>query len=288
MYYWSGGASRFDCQLDNAFYFYGKALEINVAANSLWGISTMKSHLTFVYNYQGKINLAYENGKEAVTIAEESGDIFTATMAGGPFGASCLFKGYLEEAEERLSKALENSQKIKFLPSIIYAAFFLGELYLENGEYQKSIKYYHKAIRALESANLLPSWVKLCKICIAKAESMNNGTNINLAEFYKYEAENRVKLFDGRIQGYLAEILLNLDIHNFSEAKRRIKKAIETNTNYGMIWYLSRNYAVYAELYKRKGDREKAKEKLTKAIEILKECGADGWVERYEKELISI
>ena len=31
--------------------------------------------------------------------------------------------------------------------------------------------------------------------------------------------------------------------------------------------------------------KTKAKENLNKAIEILKECGADGWVEKYEKEL---
>ena len=36
---------------------------------------------------------------------------------------------------------------------------------------------------------------------------------------------------------------------------------------------------------KRKGDQSGAKEKLTKAVEIFKECGADGWVEKYEKEL---
>ena len=36
------------------------------------------------------------------------------------------------------------------------------------------------------------------------------------------------------------------------------------------------------------GDATKAKEKLVKAIDILKECGADGWVEKYEKELASI
>ena len=29
----------------------------------------------------------------------------------------------------------------------------------------------------------------------------------------------------------------------------------------------------------------KARENLGKAIEILKECGADGWVNKYEKEL---
>jgi hypothetical protein len=32
----------------------------------------------------------------------------------------------------------------------------------------------------------------------------------------------------------------------------------------------------------------KAKENLNKAIEIMEECGADGWVEKYEKELAKL
>ena len=51
---------------------------------------------------------------------------------------------------------------------------------------------------------------------------------------------------------------------------------------------LGMNYAFYAELFKRKGDQSKAKENLNKAIEIMKECGADGWVEKYEKELAAL
>ena len=52
-----------------------------------------------------------------------------------------------------------------------------------------------------------------------------------------------------------------------------------------MMWHLAQDYALYAELYKRKKDQRKAREKLGKAIEIFKECGADGWVENYEKQL---
>jgi phage tail tape-measure protein len=51
-----------------------------------------------------------------------------------------------------------------------------------------------------------------------------------------------------------------------------------------MMFHLGKDYALYAELFKRKGDRLKVQENLGKAIEILKECGADGWVEKYEKE----
>ena len=32
----------------------------------------------------------------------------------------------------------------------------------------------------------------------------------------------------------------------------------------------------------------KAKENLSKAIEIFKDCGADGWVDKYEKELATL
>jgi hypothetical protein len=52
------------------------------------------------------------------------------------------------------------------------------------------------------------------------------------------------------------------------------------------MWNLGQDYALYTDLFKRKGDQSKAKENLGKAIQILKECGADGWVEKYEKELV--
>jgi hypothetical protein len=32
----------------------------------------------------------------------------------------------------------------------------------------------------------------------------------------------------------------------------------------------------------------KAQEQMNMALEILKECGADGWVEKYERELAEL
>ena len=54
------------------------------------------------------------------------------------------------------------------------------------------------------------------------------------------------------------------------------------------MFNLGRDCALYADLFKRKGDRFKAQENLGKAIEIFKECGADGWVEKAEKELTTL
>ena len=96
-------------------------------------------------------------------------------------------------------------------------------------------------------------------------------------------------MFSPRTAGSISAIpyhpLKNIDDQHISEAEDWIKRAIETNQKYGMMWHLGQDYALYAEFYKRKKDPSKAKENLSKAIEIFKECGADGWVEKYEKEL---
>ena len=52
-----------------------------------------------------------------------------------------------------------------------------------------------------------------------------------------------------------------------------------------MRWLLAKDYALYADMFKRKGDLKKSIEHLSKAIEIFQECGADGWVQKYEKDL---
>jgi len=41
------------------------------------------------------------------------------------------------------------------------------------------------------------------------------------------------------------------------------------------MWHWGRDYALYAKLFKRKNNQLKARENLSKAIEILKECGAN-------------
>jgi tetratricopeptide (TPR) repeat protein len=94
-----------------------------------------------------------------------------------------------------------------------------------------------------------------------------------------------VKAVQGRIQRYIGDILLNIDDQHIPEAEQWIQKAIETDQENRTIFYLATDYALYADLFRRKGDRLKAQENLSKALEIFRECGADGWVEKFEKEL---
>jgi len=117
---------------------------------------------------------------------------------------------------------------------------------------------------------------------------MNNEKDVDLESLYAYSRNNKIRAFEGWLSRCTGEILLNIDDRHMSEAEKWIQKAIEEDQRNGIRFRLGNDYALYAELFKRKGDRLKAREILGKAIEILKECGADGWVEKYQKELAAI
>ena len=114
---------------------------------------------------------------------------------------------------------------------------------------------------------------------------MSGERDINLNEMFKCYQENKTKLYEGWIARHIGEILLNIDDQYMNEAEEWMKKAIEADKRNGMMGLLGMDHASYAELLKQKGDLPGAKENLQKAIEIYKECGADGWLEKAEEEL---
>ena len=135
---------------------------------------------------------------------------------------------------------------------------------------------------------MVPSWASLGKVGLVRSKVLNKEKNVDLESLYAHSRNNKVRAFEGWIQRYIGEILLNIDDQHISEAEQWIQKAIEADQKNRTMFHLGKDYALYAELFKRKGDRLKARENLGKAIEIFKECGADGWVEKYEKELATL
>jgi len=276
--YWLGVAFGMNCEFEKVIYHFEKVLELNVAVNNLSGISVIKANIAFAYYCMGKVDLGYQISEEAFWISEESGDIYSKAMAYMYYGYSCYTKKFFEDAEKHLLKSCSFSEKLNLFAHGSLAHQYLGQVYFDMGEYQKSRNHYEQTILLLEHGRIWPSTIKLCKIASARAKVMNNEKDIDLESLYRYEAEAKLKWLEGWMLSSISEILLNIDDQHITEAEDWINKSIKANQGNGMMWDLGRDYALYAELFKRKGDQTKAKEKLIKAIEILKECGADGWV----------
>jgi class 3 adenylate cyclase/tetratricopeptide (TPR) repeat protein len=283
--YWLGFARSQNCEFEKAISHIERAYDINAAANSLWGISAMKSNLAGMYVYQGKAKLAYQTSHEALHIAEESGDTFSKAIALMICGISCFSAGFMEEAEKRSLMATDLSNKIGFFWGNFTSHSVLGQLYFKNEDYKKCEDHFGQAVSILERIGYFPSHRNLYKLAMERARGMRHEKINDLKSLYKYWGQNKLKVIQGLIARYIAEILLNIDDRHISDADGWIKKAIGADKQNGMMWHLGRDFAIYSDLFKRKGDQSGAKENLTKAIEIFKECGAEGWVEKYEKEL---
>jgi class 3 adenylate cyclase/tetratricopeptide (TPR) repeat protein len=278
-----------DCEFERALHHLEKALDITVEANVIWAIAAHKSCIArTVYCFQGKIELGYQTSLEGLRLAEESGDIYSKAEAYLSLGFACYGKGFLEEAERHLLKAVDFCERLNLGAMRAYGIFCLAETYFYRREYQESKDYYGKFIRLYEHNKFFRSLRNLTRLCLERAMVMNNEKDIDLESLYGYGAENKLKLIDGRLQRYIGEILLEIDDPSVSNSKNWIEKAIEADKCNGLMFELGMDYALYAELFKRKGNQTKAKENLSKAIDILKECGADGWVKKYDEELASL
>lgn len=201
---------------------------------------------------------------------------------------SCFGMGFLEDAKNYFLKGAELCEKTNHHFWNSMDNHFLGEFYFEIGEYQTAKGHYEKSAWFMEQIGWLPSWVNLNKIAVSRAKVMSNDKDINLDSLYGYVFENRIKQHEGWMRRCIAEIVMNIKDKNITEAEDWLKQAIEADSQNGMRFHLGRDYNLYVELLKRRGDQLKAKENLHKAIEIYKECGADGWVEKAEKELAGL
>jgi hypothetical protein len=83
----------------------------------------------------------------------------------------------------------------------------------------------------------------------------------------------------------LAEVLMNMGQSHMEEAEHWMKEAISCDAKKGTMWYLASDHALYAEWFRRQGNMSAAREGLGSAIAIFRECGADGWVTKYEEEM---
>ena len=287
--FWSAIVRSVNCEFEKAGAHIAKALEINQAANSHWGVSIIKSNLSyFIYFFKGSIDKSYQTSGEALQGANESGDIFSKAMASVCHGIACYGCGFFDKAILHLTQGRTFCDKIKLVVFHGLSHFFLGEAYFEIGDYQKAEENYKEAIDIFEHNRIIPSWKNVSKSAIEKMKVINKDTTIDLEEMIGYADANKARIWDGWIRRNIGEILLNSDDQRLDEAEGWINKAIEADSTNGTMLNLGRNYALYAELCSRRGDPDKAVSAYKKAIDVFKDCGSDGFLKRAEESLAAI
>jgi class 3 adenylate cyclase/tetratricopeptide (TPR) repeat protein len=286
--YWSGMLQWYNCDFEKVQNSLQRAIDINVAARSLWGTASMKAMLAyFYYFYRGELHSSMELSSEALRSALESGDPISRAISHTNYGIACYAKGRAGDAENHLLEGINLCERIGLYIWGITAWIWLAEVYHDAVEYGKPQDCY-KQIRRLVPQGGMPSIARCADLGMAKCGVMLGKRDVELASLRTVAERNRIRLLESWICRWLGEIFLNLGGSHVDEAEQWVRKSIEVDVRNGMRLSLATNYGLYAKFFKQQGDKSRAREELGKAIDLFKECGADGWVRKYEEEMAKL
>jgi class 3 adenylate cyclase/tetratricopeptide (TPR) repeat protein len=286
--YQSGCFLIFISEFKDAHKRVKQCLDYSLLTNNPMGIAFSKGAISLCYQCEGKMNPAHEFAQETLTLAKETGDAVIKGMAYSVYGASCYYKGLFDAAKTHLLELVSSYEKATSISWIGWAYLNLGSMHLDLREYDDAVNCYKKIISIMEDVSFMPSMIKLLQTCLVRAKVLRHDRDIELSELFACYQYNKLTYCEGWIARNIGDILLNMDDDHLSDAEVWLQKAIEADTRNGVKWQVATDHAFYADWFKKKGDSQGAKEQLTKAIDLFKECGADGWVERTEKTLATL
>jgi class 3 adenylate cyclase/tetratricopeptide (TPR) repeat protein len=282
--FWLGFALAFTCDFKKALEHWQHALDINTAANSLWGSSVVKSAMVWAYSKQGNIGLSHQTSEKAIQLAEKSGDIFSKAYAFGGHGISLFHKGLLEDAAASLREGAHLCDRINYFSMGSLFHGYLGDTLYHMGDYRESVTSFQKAIGLARHSKFVPSLINLYKLSILKSKLILN-KRVEMEDVYDCTERNKIRINDGILAYHVADILMIKEQDPLDEAEAWITKAIQNDERNEMKWYTGKDYLLAGTYWKQKQDYSKAGEYLQKAMEIFRECGAEGWVESVRKEI---
>jgi tetratricopeptide (TPR) repeat protein len=286
--YHLGGTFAYNSEFKKSDSCFKTAIDINMVANNLWGVSTIKGTQSITSHFiSGRIELCHQTSIEAVSLAEESGDVYSKALAYTGYGVSFVGKGLFKKAKKYLLMGIDFCKKINLQMFEMVGHLYLAQTFFLLKEYQKSKEHYAKAIAICKNESYMPSILWWSEIDLVKSKVMSSDRDIDIDSLYHAANKIELNVFKSRAFNSICAILLSTDNH-IAEAEKWITKAIETDKKYGMKLYLAINYAQYADLFIRKGDLSKAKKNLSQAIELFKECDAHGWVEKSKKKMTEL
>ncbi|MBU0545203.1 MAG: AAA family ATPase [Proteobacteria bacterium] len=265
-----------------------QCLDFSLLAKNPMGIVFSKGTISLCHQIEGNINTAHEFARETLTLAQETGDAFIKGVAYSAYGASCYFKGLFDEAKTHFLEWFSSYEKVAPIGWHVCNYGIWGSMHLDLREYNDAVNCYSKIIPIMENGSYLPSIISWFQSCLMRAKVLRHDRDIEVSELFTCYQNYKITWGKGWTARNIGDILLNMDEDHLSDADAWFQKAIEADTKNGFRWHLATDHACYADWFKKKGDMPGAKEQLTKASDIFRECGADGWVTRTERELTAI
>ncbi len=288
-YYYKGTAHAYNCEFAEGESCFLRMMEMSEAEGNVQGLVIAMFNLAHsIYAWSGRPEEALKYSQKAMQLALQADDPYLKGGAYWAFGTAFFRKGLFPEAEENLTLAIETNQKTDFAGPLFLCFWYLGLIRFAMGRYQEAQECCDGLLAVYERIRIFPSIARSAQI-LKVAAGVRGRLNPALDAVLNFDLEEiRMRIIQRMAAHGMGEIYLHIDDKHMGEAEGWIKKAIRADERNQIPWDLATDYALYADFFRKRGDPAQAKEKLNKAIELMRGIGADGWVKKYEEELAGL
>ncbi len=281
-----GTALSTECRFEEAINCYNASMLLSEMGNHLRGLSAAKSAMTaYAMLFTGRTDDACNLSQDALQSAELCADAHTKGIAYGAYGAACFFKGDFDKAHQFLSDSIDFCLKANHLALMGWVELWLAYIHFYSQRYKMAILFFKRALATWNNTNHFQPWMPYLKISLERAVISDGGFPATDFDPTICRQENKIKMVAGIIDATIADILINIDHEYVPKAETLVQSAIAADQRNQTTWCLGQDYAVYAEVCRAKGDQAGVKDNLCRAVDIFRECGADGWADFYEIRL---
>jgi tetratricopeptide (TPR) repeat protein len=285
------------CRLSEAVQPMEAALIAFIEQNDWKNANRVANNLSELNLTYGKLSEALKYAKKSVEFADKSKDEFERLGIRTTLADALHHSGNLEEAEKLFIKAEEIQKNWQKEYPVLYSlqGSRYCDLLLGKGKYKEVIKRAVNALKIAERNNWLID-IGLDNLSLGRAYLLQcikeKRKDYSESETYLDRAVDGLRKAGSQDEiprGFLARAEYYITIKNFEKAEKDLKEAFTIADRGGMRLYLADCYLGYARLYMAKGEREKAKENLKTAKEMIEDMGyhrRDNEVKELEKQLL--
>jgi tetratricopeptide (TPR) repeat protein/predicted regulator of Ras-like GTPase activity (Roadblock/LC7/MglB family) len=312
-------------EFDKALEYLNRSLEFFDRTGDQLGSIPSLTTIGDVSFRRGEFDNALDWLKKGQKIAEKIGETEYTSVYFSIIGSVYWHRGDFEKAINFYQKNLENAEKIGSPPASAAALHFIAAPYMEMGEYDIALDYFDKSMKiAREIGTLYGIVSNLMWPCIIYNErgeydlalnNLNKGLKIlenmeakwalsyayyEFADCYlgKRDFEKALefcnrsldlsKKVDSKWAYFESTKVLGKiyrEQEKWEESQKNFEESISGFDKIGMVPFVAKSHYEFGLMWKAKGEHEKAKEHLNKALDIFEKLNIEKRADKVRLEL---
>lgn len=282
---------------------YRKALELYEAQNNWARVGAALGDLSRLYLWIGDIEKASDYARRGISLADRSNDLFRKMETRAYLASALHHAGRLEDAETafREAEAVQkerHSQDRQLQPTLLWSfqGFLYCDLLLDQGKYREVQSRAGQTLEWVTQKQRLLD-IALDRLSLGRAhllEAQQEGTgNFSRAGEHLEEAVKGLRLAGERQhlpRGLLAQAELYRVRGDWPKAKGDLDEAMDISGSVKMGLFEADCHLAYTRLYLFLGKKDKARESLVIAKEMINQMGyhrRDKDVEEIARQLVN-